>query len=247
MNNKNHILSVFLSDFALEMKKSVKKLLRKKIEKLNQTKQDGQMDTAKILQIPSSMDECKYLMRSYIHIDKFNGTVHIQDISPFFAPGFILGICAHIPFLQEFVEPYIIDVGYGNIHEVCISDEYSRDIELNAYVNANAETYSYTPTDCDFVLSVLLNAITFSMYGHEYRDFENHVDESVTNISTMANIYPMAFYFPQSFRDTMKTTLISTPNLRIRMMSLLCQNDFNQQESVWALVKVRMDLIKITE
>lgn len=196
-----------------------------------------------MLQIPPSFKGCVYLSRSYMYIDKYNGVVYIREISPFFAPGFIMGVCGQIPFLHDMVQPYLNDVGWGNIYEVAISDQYKNEMERNAYVNANADDAStclYTPTDCDFVLSVVLNAITFSMYGHFNRDFEDHVNESVQNISTMANIYPMTFMFPQSFRHTMKTTLESVPNLRLRMMSLLCQNNYYQHGNVWSLIKVRV-------
>lgn len=62
---------------------------------------------AKNLQIPHSVEECIYLMRSYIYIDKFTCEVHIREITPALAPGFILGVCAQIPFLYSYVKPYI--------------------------------------------------------------------------------------------------------------------------------------------
>lgn len=65
------------------------------------------MDFPKNLQVPPSVEECIYLMRSYIYIDKYSCEVHIREISPFLAPAFVLGICAQIPFLYQFVKPYI--------------------------------------------------------------------------------------------------------------------------------------------
>lgn len=44
------------------------------------------MDMPKMLQIPPSIEECIYLMRSYIYIDKYSGEVHIREISPYLAP-----------------------------------------------------------------------------------------------------------------------------------------------------------------
>lgn len=65
------------------------------------------MDLPKNLQIPHSVEECIYLMRSYIYIDKYASEVHIREISPCFGPAFVLGVCAQIPFLYNYVKPYI--------------------------------------------------------------------------------------------------------------------------------------------
>lgn len=65
------------------------------------------MDLPKNLQIPPSVEECIYLMRSYIYIDKFACEVYIREISPCFGPAFVLGVCAQIPFLYNYVKPYI--------------------------------------------------------------------------------------------------------------------------------------------
>lgn len=196
------------------------------------------MDLPKNLQIPTSVDDCICSMRSYIYIDKYMGEVHIREITPSIAPGFILGVCAQIPFLYNFVKPYIKDVFRGHVYEVTASDQYKGEMVRNESLNHQLLYYEYTPADCDFVLSVLLNAIIESTFGRMNSNFNARVTESVRNIAEMANIYPMNFYFPQTFRHVMKTTLISVPMLRIRMMSLLCSNKFYRQGSVWSLVKV---------
>ncbi|XP_055304097.1 uncharacterized protein LOC129569359 [Sitodiplosis mosellana] len=195
------------------------------------------MDLPKNLQIPHSVEECIYLMRSYIYIDKYTCEVHIREITPSLVPGFILGICAQIPFLYSYVKPYIKDVMRGHVYEVAISDQYKQEMVRNEFVNAQLLYYNYTPADCDYVLSVILNAVVRSTFGHVNANFLSQMEESSQHISQMANIFPMAFYFPQTFRHIMRTTLISTPELRIRMMSLLCQNHFYQKNSVWSLVK----------
>lgn len=191
-----------------------------------------------MLQIPSNENECIHLMRSYIYIDKYRGEVHIREISPFLAPGFILGMCAQIPFLYELVQPYIDEVMACKIYEVMATDQYRQEMARNEIVNAQLLYYQYTPVDCDFVLAVLLHAIVQSMYGRSNTNFRAQIEESVYNISAMANIFPMNIFFPSTFRHIMKTTLLSMPELRVRMMTLLCQNNFYQHGTVWSLVKV---------
>lgn len=195
------------------------------------------MEVSNILQIPSTIEECINLTRSYIYIDKFTAEVTIREISPFLAPGFILGLCSQIPFLYEFVEPYINSVASGAIYEVQPSDQYKHEMLRNIYINSQLLYFEYTPTDCDFVLSVLLTAVVHSMYGRPNHNFKSFVADSVKNITTMAGIYPMAVYFPPTFRHIMKTTLIAVPELRIRMMALLCQNGFSNKGSIWSLIK----------
>lgn len=126
----------------------------------------------------------------------------------------------------------------GNVYEVAVSDQYKQEMIRNEYVNAQLLYYNYTPADCDYALSVILNAIVQSTFGRMNANFVARNEESAQHISQMANIFPMNFFFPKTFRHIMKTTLISTPELRIRMMSLLCQNNFHQKGSVWSLVKV---------
>lgn len=196
------------------------------------------MDLPKNLQIPRTIEDCIYSMRSYIYIDKYMGEVHIREITPCLAPGFVLGVCAQIPFLYSFVKPYIKEVFRGQIHEVAASDQYKGEMARNEYLNSQLLYYEYTPEDCDLALSVLLNAIIESTFGRMNSDFDARVTEIVRNIAEMANIYPMNFFFPQTFRHVMKTTLISVPVLRVRMMSLLCSNKYYRQGSVWSLVKV---------
>lgn len=192
-----------------------------------------------MLQIPPTIEECIYLMRSYVYIDKYSGEVHIREISPYLAPGFILGICAQIPFLYEFVQPYIQDVLSGTIVEVAANDMYKQEMACNEFVASQLLFYEYTPVDCDFVLAVLLHAIIQSMYGRPNVNFRAQIEESANNIASMANIFPMTFFVPRTFRHIMKTTLSSVPDLRVRIMSLLCQNNFYQHGTVWSLVKVR--------
>lgn len=193
-----------------------------------------------MLQIPQSAEECINSMRSYIYIDKMNAEVYIRDISPYLAPGFILGVCAQVPFLADFVWNYFTDVNQGKVHECIISNQYKPEMERNIYMNEQGLQFLYTPTDTDFVLFVVLNAITFSMFGRRSRNFENHIDESVNVISSIANIMPLTFYFPSTFREVMRKTLHSVPELRLRMMSLLCQSNVQQDKTVWTLVRVRV-------
>lgn len=196
------------------------------------------MSTPKMLIIPSSVVECIYLMQTYVYIDKYTGEVHVREIAPFVAPGFILGVCAQIPFLQSFVSPYINDAIGGNVYEVTVSDQWKGEVALNEYVNSHLIYYQYTPNDCDFVLSVMLNAIIQSMFGHTNIDFKNYIDESVADIADTANIYPMSFFLPNTFRHTIKTTLNCVPHMRTRMMSLLCQKNIYPKGNVWSLIKV---------
>lgn len=196
------------------------------------------MDLPKNLQIPPSVEDCICLMRSYVYIDKYSGEVHIREITPCLAPGFILGVCAQIPFLYNFVKPYIKDVFRGAVFEVMVGEDYKSEMNRNEYINSQLLYYDYTPADCDFVLSVVLNAIIESTFGRLNINFNGRVEESARHISEMANIYPMNFSFPHTFRHIMKTTLISVPELRVRLMSLLCSNTFYRKGSVWSLVKV---------
>lgn len=196
------------------------------------------MSTPKMLQIPPSVVECIYLMQTYVYIDKYSGEVHMREISPYTAPGFILGVCAQVPFLQSFVSPYIDDAICGNVYEVAVSDQYKDEVAINECVNSNLIYYEYTPNDCDFVLSVILNAIIQSMFGRTNMHFKSYIDESVADIAATANIYPMKFILPRSFRHIMKTTLNSVPHMRTRMMSLLCQKNNYPKGNVWSLVKV---------
>lgn len=89
------------------------------------------MDLPRNLQIPHSVKECIYLMRSYIYIDKYTCEVHIREISPCFGPAFVLGVCAQIPFLYNYVKPYIkgnvdiIFVQFPVIHFVCEFIDFS--------------------------------------------------------------------------------------------------------------------------
>lgn len=164
-----------------------------------------------MLQIPASIEDCIYLMRSYIYIDKFHGNVDIREITPCLAPAFILGVCAQIPFLYEFVQPYVQEVYQRTIYEVEISEQCQQEIARNDYLNSQMIYFEYTPTDCDFVLSILLNAIVHSMYGRTSQNFKQFLHESISNICEMANIYPMNVNLPRSFRHIMKSTLIAVP------------------------------------
>lgn len=195
------------------------------------------MNLPKNLQIPATVEQCIYLMRSYVYIDKYNMEVQIREISPYLAPGFILGLCAQVPFLYEFVKPYIRDVKRGKVHEVTISDRYQLEMARNQYINAQYYGYEYTQSDCSFGLSVILNAIVQSMYGRENFNFLAQVDQTVKRVSEMANQQPMVIYFPKTFCQIMQSTLICVPELRIDMMSLLCTNSFHER-GVWSMVKV---------
>lgn len=195
------------------------------------------MDSPKNLQIPPTIEECIYLMRSYVYIDKYNMEVQIREISPFLAPGFVLGVCAQIPFLCDFVKSYIRDVGLGKVYEVQISDCYHIELTRNNYINSQFFSYEYTQSDCSFILSVILNTIVQSMYGRENLDFLHLVDHTVKRISQMANMQPMTIYFPKTFRHIMKNALCGAPELRIDMMSLLCTNSF-RSPGIWSMIKV---------
>lgn len=173
------------------------------------------MNPLKTLQIPATTDECIALMRSYIYIDKFNGCVDIREISPYLVPGFILGMCAQIPFLYDLVPGYIGDVTSGIVYEVDISDYYANEMNTNYDYIGQLTYYQYTPTDCDLVLSVLLNAIIYAMYGHPFRSFKKIITERVSTICDMANVYPIDFNFPSSFRDMIKTTMIAVPGIKL--------------------------------
>ncbi|XP_031628472.1 uncharacterized protein LOC116344177 [Contarinia nasturtii] len=194
------------------------------------------MDTPKNLQIPSSVEECIYLMRSYIYIDKYSGEVSIRELSPFLAPGFVLGLCAQIPFLYSFVKGYIKDVWRGDVYEVAITEMHKDEMQRNEFVNSNLIYFEYTPADCDYVLSVILNAVVTSSFGRGCNFFAR-MNESSQHIAQMANIFPMQFLFPRTFYHIMKTCMLSVPELRVRMMSLLCLNNFYHKGSVWSLVK----------
>lgn len=130
------------------------------------------------------------------------------------------------------------DVVHGNVYEVSISDQYKQEMIRNEFSNAQLLYFNYTPADCDYVLSVILNALIQSTFGRVNANFHTRIEESAQHISEMANIFPMNFFLPKTFRHIMRTTMISTPELRLRMMSLLCQNNFYQKGSVWSLVKV---------
>lgn len=195
------------------------------------------MEGSNILQIPPTIEECIYLMRSYVYIDKMNGEVTIREISPCFAPGFILGLCSQIPFLYGFVEPYLNGVVSGSIFEVQQSDQYKQEMMRNDWINSQLLYFDYTPTDCDFVLSVILSTIVHCMYGRPNYGFKRFVGDCVENITEMAGIYPMQVNFPNTFRHVMKSTLIGVPELRIQMMTMLCQNNYFNRGSVWSLVK----------
>lgn len=195
------------------------------------------MEETKILQIPPTIKECIYLMRSYIYIDKSNADVTIREISQCFAPGFILGLCGQIPFLHQFVEPYINSVHQGAIFEVQPSDQYKNEVMRNEYINSLLLYFRCTPTDCNFILSVILTAVIHSMYGRPNSNFNVYMAEQVNNITMMAGIYPMTVHFPSSFRHIIKTTLIAVPELRLKMMSLLCRNTLLNNGSIWSLIK----------
>lgn len=169
------------------------------------------MNPLKVLQIPPSIDECISLMRSYVYIDKFNGCVDIRGISQFLTPGFILGVCGQIPFLYDTVYTYIEDVAAGEVYEVQVSNQHSKEMSQNYQFLRQLTYYTYTPTECDLVLAVLLNAIVLSMYGPPTKNFEKMLAEKVEDICSMANIYPMNVNLPGIFRDVMCTTLTSTP------------------------------------
>lgn len=97
---------------------------------------------------------CKYI----ICWTCISGDVTIREVSPFLAPGFILGMCSQIPFLFSFVKGYIKDVWRGNVYEVQISEQHKDEMNRNEFVNTQLIYYEYTPADCDYVLSVILNA-----------------------------------------------------------------------------------------
>lgn len=149
-----------------------------------------------------------------------------------------MGICAQVPFLYELVQPYIEDIRNGQVYEVAATDTYQQEMARNDFVNTQLIMYEYTPVDCDFVLAVLLHAIIQAMYGRINSKFHLQIEESAQNIASMANIFPMQFSIPRTFRHIMKTTMVSVPELRIRLMSMLCQNNFYQHGTVWSLVKV---------
>lgn len=169
------------------------------------------MNPLKSLQIPSAIDECISLMRSYVYIDKFNGCVDVRAISQYLTPGFILGVCGQIPFLYDIVCTYIDDAIAGQVYEVQVSNQHSKEMSQNYQLLRQLPHYTYTPTECDLVLSALLNAIIYSMFGPPTLHFDKIVAGKVQDICSMANIYPMNVNFPRLFGDVMKTTLTATP------------------------------------
>lgn len=98
----------------------------------------------------------------------------------------------------------------GNVYEVAVSDQYKQEMIRNEFVNAQLIYFNYTPADCDYVLSVILNAIIQSTFGRVNINFLGRIEESAQHISQMANIFPMMFSLPKTFRHIMRTTLIST-------------------------------------
>lgn len=166
-----------------------------------------------MLQTPPTINECIDFMRSYIYIDKYNGCVNMCDMSQYLVPGLILGVCGQIPFLYDCAESYIDDVMSGELREVTISTQYSTEMKQNCKTLRQLQYFHYTPTDCDLVLSVMLNGIIYSMYGNPTRNFDRVIAERVGHICDMANVYPMNFKFPPSFREVVKTTLVSLPGM----------------------------------
>lgn len=175
----------------------------------------GKMNPLKTLQIPATIEEAIALMRSYIYIDKYHGCVDIREISPYLVPGFILGMCAQIPFLFDVVPAYIEDVAAKTVYEVDINDYYAVEMASNYEYMGQLTYFQYTPTDCDLVLSVLLNAIIYAMYGNPFRNFNRVLTERVAKICDMANVYPMNFKMPASFQDLIKTTMVAVPGIII--------------------------------
>lgn len=173
------------------------------------------MNSLKILQIPPTLAECIDMMRSYAYIDKYNGCVDVREVSPYLVPGFVLGVCGQIPFLFDCAESYINDVADRGVDEVIISKLYVGEMAQNHKMLNQMFYYEYTATDCDLVLSVLLNAIVFSIYGNPFRHFKRAIDQRVNKICDMANIYPINFNLPESFRDSIKTTLVALPGEHI--------------------------------
>lgn len=175
----------------------------------------GKMNPLKTLQIPATIEEAIALMRSYVYIDKFNGCVDIREMSPYLVPGFILGMCAQIPFLYDVVPAYIQDVAARTVYEVDISGYYAGEMATNYEYMGQLTYFQYTPTDCDLVLSILLNAIIYAMYGNPFRNFSRVLTERVAKICDMANVYPVNFKLPASFQDLIKTTMVAVPGMLI--------------------------------
>lgn len=195
------------------------------------------MNQLKTLQTPSTLDECIQLMRSYVYIDKYNGVVIICDVSPYLVPGFILGVCGQIPFLRDCAQSYIADVMSGVIDEVTISKHYSQEMQQNSDTLRQLHVFKYTPTDCDLVLTVMLNGFIYSMYGQQTRNFDQAMADRVGDICNMANVYPITFKLPSTFREVMKTALVSLPELRTNIMSCMCPRFDFPEVNVWSLVK----------
>lgn len=192
------------------------------------------MESSQVLQIPQSVEDCVYLMRSYVYVDKFYGEAHIREITSYFAPGFVLGVLAQIPFTHNIVKSYIEDVHNGYVGETVVSSLHLQEMERNQFINDQFIFYPFTGDDWNFILSGLLSTIVKCIYNY---DAPNQYD-CVSSIANMIGMPPMKLVLPDAFQFIMQSAFASAPELQHRMMLAIVRNEKPRKGvGTWTLIK----------